>query len=90
MGRRVAVRHEPPAAVLAQVRAARAAFLVKRSVSEEQMTRWADWKGALRRRWSWRRWRFEWGRYCFRTNAFGDTLESWWEPESRESGASNA
>jgi hypothetical protein len=49
----------------------------------------ADWKGALRRRWSWRHWRLEWSRYCFRTNCNGDTLESWWEPESqsREGGS---
>jgi hypothetical protein len=47
----------------------------------------ADWKGARRKRWSWLRWRFEWGRYCFRTDCNGDTLESWFEPETLEDAA---
>ena len=45
----------------------------------------AAWKGAMRRRWIWRRWRFEWGRYCYRTDAMGNTLRCWWEPESDSS-----
>lgn len=42
----------------------------------------ADWKGTARRRWSWRRWRFEWGRYCYQTDAMGNTLRCWWESDS--------
>jgi hypothetical protein len=39
-----------------------------------------DWRGMLRKRWRWLRWRFEWGRYCTRSNAFG-TGPVWWEWE---------
>ena len=43
--------------------------------------RW-DWKGALRRRFRWRTLRFEWGRWCFKTNYCGETLATGWEWEN--------
>lgn len=42
----------------------------------------ADWKGKYEKRFIWRRWRFEWGRMCYRTDAGGNTLDSWWEAET--------
>lgn len=48
----------------------------------------ADWKGRIRQRirwdawWKLSTWRREWGRWCFRTNYAGDTLEQWWEWET--------
>lgn len=41
--------------------------------------RFADWKGALEKRFRWRSFRFEWGRYCYKTNCCGDTTDCWWE-----------
>lgn len=45
------------------------------------MNEW-DWKGALRRRFRWRTLRFEWGRWCFKTNYCGETLATGWEWEN--------
>ena len=43
--------------------------------------RYADWKGKLKKRWSWKKFRFAWGRWCYQTNCCGDTLARWWEWE---------
>ena len=37
-----------------------------------------SWGGKLRRRWRWTRLRYEWGRWCYVTNAFGETRGMWW------------
>lgn len=42
----------------------------------------ADWKGGICRRFSFKRLRIEWGRYCFRTDCMGETRACWWEPET--------
>jgi hypothetical protein len=39
----------------------------------------ADWKGRIIRRFRWTRLRFEYGRWCCRANACGETLATWWE-----------
>ena len=45
----------------------------------------SDWNDdGLMRRWSWRRLGFVWGRYCFRMDEMGDTLETWFEPSPSE------
>jgi len=41
----------------------------------------ADWRGKHEKRFIWRRLRWEWGRMCYRTNCFGETLEAWWESD---------
>ena len=41
----------------------------------------ADWKGMLRKRFSWRTFSFRYGRWCFQTNCFGQTVKCWWEWE---------
>ena len=41
----------------------------------------ADWAGKIHKRFRWLRFRFEWGRRCYKTDCCGDTLESWWEWE---------
>ena len=42
----------------------------------------ADWKGKHKKRFIWSQLRFEWGRMCYRTNCFGETLEAWWESDT--------
>jgi hypothetical protein len=47
----------------------------------------ADWKGGLRRRFRWRRLRFEWGRWCYRVHPVegGRDIVWWeWEPDPEE------
>lgn len=46
-----------------------------------EIRREADWGGRLRRRFCWRLFRMRWGRFKWRTNCCGDTLEEWWEWE---------
>lgn len=41
----------------------------------------ADWKGRIERRFRWKNLRFEYGRYCYKTDCGGDILNSWWEWE---------
>jgi hypothetical protein len=41
-----------------------------------------DWKGRIRKRFRWRTFSFEWGRWCYHTDCFGRELEVWWEWES--------
>lgn len=43
-----------------------------------------DWGGRKQRCFNWKRFRFEYGRFHYRTNAFGDTLDSWWKQESKD------
>jgi hypothetical protein len=38
----------------------------------------ADWIGKLERRFVWKHFRFEWGRWHYVTNCCGDTLARWW------------
>lgn len=40
-----------------------------------------DWCGKLERRFVWSKFKFETGRWCYQTNAFGDTLRRGWKPE---------
>jgi hypothetical protein len=44
----------------------------------------ASWKGKLEKRFRWSVFGWRWGRWCYRTNALGETLDSWfeWETES--------
>lgn len=42
----------------------------------------ADWKGKLERRFVLTRLRREWGRWCYRTNCFGETKACWWEQDT--------
>lgn len=46
----------------------------------------ADWKGKLEKRFNWRKFSWEWGRVCYRTNWLGQTLEAWWEPDAEQDG----
>lgn len=41
----------------------------------------ADWKGRIRKKFRWRKLRFEWGWWCYKTDCSGRTLRSWWEWE---------
>jgi len=41
----------------------------------------ASWKGRLRKQFRWRTFRREFGRWCWITNAYGETLKTWWEWE---------
>ncbi len=41
-----------------------------------------SWRGRIERRWRWSSWRKEWGRWCYKTNAQGQTLGMWWEWET--------
>lgn len=41
----------------------------------------ADWKGANQRRFVLRRFCFEWGRWCFKTDCAGMPAIVWWERE---------
>lgn len=50
------------------------------------MTRQADWKGPVELRFRFRTFRKEWGRYCYRTNAFGQATHMWWEWETNTKG----
>lgn len=45
------------------------------------MSRYADWKSGLKCRWNWRKFRFCLGRWCYRTNCCGETVDCWWEWE---------
>lgn len=40
-----------------------------------------DWKGRVHKRWHWTHWRYEWGRWCYTTDAQGQTLSERWEWE---------
>ena len=43
----------------------------------------ADWKGMLKRRFRWRRFRYEYGRWCFRTDCCGNTISQRFEWEKK-------
>jgi len=45
-------------------------------------TKCPDWRGALKRRFRWLKLRFEWGRYCYIVNQFGEDREVWFEWEN--------
>jgi len=40
-----------------------------------------DWKGAIRKKFRWRHLKFEWGRWCYKTDCFGKENKVWWEWE---------
>lgn len=42
-----------------------------------------DWKGRIEERFRWSKFRFEFGRWCYNTNCFGDETKSWWEWEKK-------
>jgi hypothetical protein len=41
-----------------------------------------DYKGRMLEKFRWTHFRFEWGRYCYETDAWGETLNKWWEWET--------
>lgn len=46
-------------------------------------TQYPDWRGRLRRRFRWRKLRFEWGRWCFIVNPIERCRDIvWWEWEN--------
>lgn len=47
------------------------------------MKRSADWKGRIEKRFRWSTFKFEWGRWCYITNAMGYTRFEWWEWEEK-------
>lgn len=53
-------------------------------VSTEPIPRYPDWKGLVQKRFNFRHFRFEWGRWCYNTNYAGECLDSWWEWEDQK------
>ena len=49
------------------------------------MEKEADWIGKRSRRFSWLRFRWEWGRWHYVTNCCGDTPSAWWVVEDASS-----
>lgn len=41
----------------------------------------ADWRGALTKRFRWSKFRFEWGRWCYKVDRLGNDKEVWFEWE---------
>lgn len=42
-----------------------------------------DWCGKIQKKYRWFRFKFELGRYCYQTNACGDTLKTKWFFENK-------
>lgn len=43
----------------------------------------ADWAGALKLRFRWSRFRFEYGRMYYKTDCTGETIDSCWKWENK-------
>lgn len=54
------------------------------SIKEQIKNKEADWKGKLKKRFRWSKFKWQWGRYCYVVHPVeGGRDYSWWEWEEK-------